>query len=660
MPTTAPLLIDLTGVARLADVQRPVVSMWRSRFSTSDDPFPPSIHEKGGRPYFDALSVAQWLTRTDHGNNPDAIADAATTASPADFDIADASDVARIDALLTVNAVADEPLAALDQTALHRIAQASDPDDSCLVAETTAANPSWMEWAHVLADAAYSPLAASRILERRHTATRAAQGSAGPLSAQIERLLGDLARGLARGLAASSNPEVVVNAGILPTLASELAARIGDDTELIAPADAAGRAVRRRRLLEGLPVAPDRSGVASTLLVTRLPAGDARLATEMLRVIDDLVLEMRDADRAIVVAPASVLTERLSSADVGARADVMRSGRVRAIVKLPAGLVTSAPREALALWVLGRETGDVPISDRFTAVADLTAERLTAATRADLTSDVLAAMGSAIDVRGHAFRFARLVRTASLLASRGGLIPQSPRAAATSVRDLPALLDQARERAGVDVVDAAPATSPAARVHSSRVDALVASGHLRVLPGVRMAPDEDAESGLVAITAESLDHPTSIGARRIDPMVFASRHPTARLTAPGDIVFRTAPTPAAWVDPDGSKVVAYPARIMRINAADPGGLVPELIAADVATATGGPGSWRRWTLRRVAPSATAPLRRALADIAATRQELQTRITDLDHYADTLTAAVVAGAVTLTTSDIAAGTASAPQ
>jgi hypothetical protein len=335
----------------------------------------------------------------------------------------------------------------------------------------------------------------------------------------------------------------------------------------------------------------------------------------------------------------------------------MRSGRVRAIVKLPSGLVTSSPREALALWVLGRETGDVPIAERFTAVADLTVTTLTSATRADVTSDVLAAMGGASDVRAHAFRFARLVRTTSLLAARGGIVDGTTNTRTTSaVRELPALLDQARQRVDIDVVDTVPTASTTGAVAPVRVDALIASDHLRILPGTRISRDEFGESGLVAIDAESLDDHTTIGERRVDPMVFASRHPSARLTAPGDVVFRTAPTPAAWVDPDGSKIVVYPARVLRVNAADPGGLVPEIVAADVARSAGGPGAWRRWTLRRVAPSAITPLRRALGNIAATRAELQTRITNLDLYADTLTAAVVAGAVTLTDPDAAASVA----
>ena len=104
-----------------------------------------------------------------------------------------------------------------------------------------------------------------------------------------------------------------------------------------------------------------------------LPAGPPEdVLGKIGRTVDDLVLEMRDHDAAIVVAPAGALTDAVNFAEALARTDVLRSGRVRAMVKLPTGLVTSAPREALALWVLGRETGDVPIGDRFTAVAALT------------------------------------------------------------------------------------------------------------------------------------------------------------------------------------------------------------------------------------------------------------------------------------------------
>ncbi len=645
MSTTSPLLIDLAGVARLADVRRPVATVWRTRFATATDPFPPPVSEKGGRAFFDALSVAQWLARTEHGNNPDAVADAAAAATPAGFDVADPAHVAAVDALLALRAVAGVAVADRAITDLHALAVDADPDDACLVSEISTVRPAWTEWADMLADAAYSPLEASRLLERGHQATMSSAGSAGPLRPEAEAVIVALAEALVDDQAI----ELALGAGITPSLAAELLSHIGDDAEPSVFSQPEGRAIRRRLLCDGT-VRPrvESAGDLPRLHVMRLPAGVAGGTADMLQAIDDLVLGMRDHDRAAVVAPAAVLTGPLSAADGLARTDILRSGRVRAIVRLPAGLVTSAPREPLALWVLGRETGDVPIGDRYTAVADLTGTALTPATRADVTSDVLAAMGSAFDIRAHAFRFVRLVRTTSLLASRVALVTgRSTTTAERRTRDLPALLDRARADLGDDAPPLAAASVPGPTAPIVRVEELIAERHLRVLPGTRVAPEEYSDSGLVAIGAGDLDDHTRIGHRRVDSLLFAARHPSARFTEPGDIVFRTAPTARAWVDPDGSKVVVHPARVFRINGADPGGLVPELVAADIEQAPGGPGSWRRWRPRRVAPSVIEPLRNALNDIATRRDALTKRIEALDTYAELLAAAVVSGTVTLT-------------
>ena len=645
MPLHTPLLIDLTGVARLAEVQRPVASVWRTRFASSSDPFPQIVSTSGGRPLFDAMSVAHWLTRTDRGNNPDAVADAAAAATPPEFDITNASHVAAVDALLALRAASGEAVGDTDPDELQRRSTEIDPEDACLASETAAANLAWAEWADLLADAAYSPLEASRILEHRHAATTSSAGSTGPLSTEADALLVSLAG----ALIVEHSAELVVHGAISASLAAELLSHVGDHIELVVPTTPEGRSIRRRILCDGMPLPPSSSTTDDPrLFITRLPSSTATTAPEMLDVINELALTMHDDDRAIVVAPAAVLTDALATADDLARTDVLRSGRIRAIAKLPAGLVTTAPREALALWVLGRETGDVPIADRFTAVADLADAPLTAATRADLTSDVLAAMGSAFDVRAHAFRFTRLARTTSLLASRGALLTgSSPRIAAQPVRDLPALIDQARSALGDDAPGRPTTTTPGPTQPAADLETLIAERHVQMLPGTRIDADEYAESGLVTIDAADLEHPAGIGGRRVGPLVFAARHPSARLTVAGDIVFRTAPTPRAWVDPDGSKVVAHPARVLRINPKDPGGLVPELVAADIARAAGGPGAWRRWRLRRVAPQFSAPLREALAELAAHRSSLARQIEALDTYSDLLTAGVVAGAVTLT-------------
>ena len=641
MSTSAPLLIDLSGVARLADVQRPVASMWRSRFASEPDAFPRPVSEKDGRAQFDAHAVAQWLARTGHGNNADAVADAAAAASPAGFDIANPAHVAAVDALLALRAYSADEVGALSPADLHFLAREADPEDAILAREAVQANPEWARWADELADAAYSPLAASQLLERRHAATRSSAGSAGTLETTADELL----KALAAALIDPATARLALGTGITPSLATDIYAPVSDELSLTLSSHD-DRVIRRRLMCASLPVLSTHTDQPS-LHVMRLPADGTTSDVGMLDAISDVVLDMRPDDRAIVLAPAAILTDPPAPGDSRARSDLLRSGRVRAIVKLPVGLISSAPREALALWVLGPETPGVRIDDRVTTVADLTDVALTRAARADLTSDVLAGMGSRFDIQAHAFRFGRPVRTAALLATPGSLVAAARKHGhAPAVRDLPALIDQARTRMGSDAPADTPVPASGTTPGSLSVEELRRNRHLRVLPGTRITAHELSETGLVVVQADDLDSPTGIGTRRIDPLAFAPQHPSAKLTMPGDIVFRTSPTAAAWVDPDGSKVVAHPARILRVNGADSGGLVPDLVAADINRASGGPGSWRRWTLRRVAPNATGALRRALRELATTRETLNRRIEALDAYADLLADGIASGAVAL--------------
>lgn len=652
--TSDSLLIDLAGVARLADVQRPVASMWRSRFGSSEDPFPPVSTVRSGRPLFDALDVAQWLVRTDHGNNPDAVADAATASTPAGFDIANADHVAAVDALLALRVASGAPVGDLADADLRQRARSIDPDDVYLATEAAQAIAPWRTWADLLSDAAYSPLGASRLIERRHATTASPSGSLGPLTDDASSLLIALVHAL------SNVPEtrLVLDTGITPSFAAEIISKIGNDADVTVVDSPSSRAIRRRLACEGalIPANQQLTESAQTRIV-RLPSVDASTAAAVWREITELVLGMREVDRALVLAPASVLTERLPRAEALARTDALRSGRVRAIVKLPVGMITSSPREALAVWVLGRDMTDLPIADRFTAVADLTDAALTPAARADLASDMLAALGSHLDLRAHAFRFARMLRTTRLLIARGSLVPSaSHRDATVRLQDVPALLDQALAKLGDD----APMLVPTADSGDSRspmsVEELIAARHLRMITGVRIGKDDVSRAGLVLIGAADLDDPRVIGRQRIDALTFAAQYPSARLTLPGDVVFRTAPTACAWVDTEGSSIVAYPARVLRIDRADPGGLVPELMVADISSSVSGPGSWRRWRLRRVAPGMMNRFRASLTELSDRRAALERRIEALDSYTDLLSTGVTGGAVTLT--DNAADAASA--
>ncbi len=652
MSTAPSLLIDLAGVARLAGVQRPVASMWRSRFASASDPFPPAIGEKGGRTQFDAQQVAEWLVRTGHGNNPKASGDAAASANPSDFSFADSSSVAELEALIALYAQIDD-LDGLTPAQIEEAGAEADPRDDMLRAEIAAharRGAPWVEYATRLIDAAYSPSAALALVTQRHAVSQRAAGSAGRLVGDAITLVVDAVHALVR-----EGDAVRLDASDAP-LSATLAGRLGDDVSIVVPADADSRRVRRQLLVDGHWLADREEVAARFVAVARVPSQRGDDVAGILRAVDEVALSLRDSDAAVVIGPARALVDRLAPIDERARADILRSGRVRAIARLSAGLVDSATREPLALWVLGTPVGEVALAERITAVADLTAIPLTPATRVDLVSDLIAGMGSGSDLRAHQFRFATFVRTTSLQARSDSLVASATRkpvSKTTDAADLPALLDLAVDAIRDDItpVEIAPDSHDVPRATS--VPELIEAGHLRRIQGVRLGHDVLGSEGLVVVTPSDLDNPASIGRTRIDQLAFAAQNPNAQLTRPGDVVFRTSPTAAAWVDIDGSKVVAYPARVLRITASDPGGLVPEVIATDITGATAGPGAWKRWTLRRVAPKTIAPLRRALADIAATRAELEARATRLTDYAALIVTGATSGAVTMIDSNHAA-------
>lgn len=655
--STNSLLIDLAGIARLAGVKRPVASMWRTRFASAADPFPPAVAEKGGRPVFDAARVAEWLTRTDHGNNPAARADAAAAACPDDFSFDDQNAVDVLEALIVLQHHRGT-LEGLTHTALLDAASDVDPVDEFLRSEIAAHADrgwEWMDYAESLIDASYSAPAALALLSRRRTALQSTAGSAGRISSDTIGLVVEAT------VALVGDSEAVVTLDPRdPDLSAAIANALDDPTAFRLPIGVDARGVRRRLVTDGHWIAESSASTASrSLIVARVPHNGDESAADMLSAVDDISLTLTDSDAAVVIGPARVFVDALGASEERLRSDVLRTGRVRGIARLTTGLVDSAPREALALWVLGAPTGDVPIADRFTVVADLTDVPLTVATRSDLVSDVVASMGSAREVRGHSFRFARFARTASLLARGGSLVDsaQSKHQRHGEMSDVPALLDSAAQAVASDLAPIPISPIGSAAPAAASVDEVVREGHLRVISGTRLDAGLSGSDGLVIVTAPGLDDPRRIGSSRVDQLAFATRHPSATLTRPGDVIFRTSPTAAAWVDVQGSKVVAYPARVLRVTAGDPGGLVPEVMAADISGAASGPGAWKRWILRRVAPRTIAPLRAALADIDAARSDLEARATRLTDYADLLVAGATSGSITLNDSTIAADAAS---
>lgn len=655
MPTSPALLLDLTGVARLAGVQRPVASMWRSRFASTPNPFPAPVADSSGRLRFEAEEVADWLVRTAHGNNPKAREDAAAAATPPGFSFSDASAVAELQALVALHAQTDD-LGQFTHAQIQKAAANVDPLDRMIRREISAhvdRGSPWLAYATRLIDAAYSPSAALALITRRHAASDRASGSAGSLVADATALVVDAALALV-----GSETTVILDAGDA-ALSSTLAARLADDVTIALPANADSRHVRRQLLVDEHWVADQADPATRSVVVARVPSDRGEDVTAVLRAVDEVSLSLRSADAAVVIGPARALVDRLSPTNERARADILRSGRVRGIARLSTGLVDSAVRESLALWILGDATVGVAPARRITAVADLTGVQLTPSTRADLISDLMAGMGGGRDLRARHFRFAAFTPTASLQARSGSLVASAtrrPAAATADAGDLPALIDIAAEAVRPEIAPVAIAPDPHDVPHAASVTELIAAGHLRRVQGTRLDLDELGSDGLVVVTASDLDDPANVGRARIDQLEFATRHPFAQLTRRGDVIFRTSPTAAAWVDAEGSKIVAYPARVLRITPGDPGGLVPEIVAEDITGAQSGPGAWRRWMLRRVAPHTVTPLEQALAEIATARRDLEARAAQLAHYAALIVAGATSGAVTMINLDDAAGAA----
>jgi hypothetical protein len=79
--TESALLMSMSDIAALARVQRPVVSVWRSRAARTHTPFPAPVAREHGQEYFDAGQIGSWLAETQRGNNPEAATDAAAYAA---------------------------------------------------------------------------------------------------------------------------------------------------------------------------------------------------------------------------------------------------------------------------------------------------------------------------------------------------------------------------------------------------------------------------------------------------------------------------------------------------------------------------------------------------------------------------------------------------
>ncbi|WP_402464167.1 hypothetical protein [Isoptericola aurantiacus] len=668
------LVVSMPDVAEIAQVERPVVSTWRRRYAAADRPFPAPVAEgPDGSLRFRAVDVADWVEATGRGNNPHFRADVALRAS---FAVTDPDRARRLQdglaAMFCLKDLAERPLGDLDADDLLDLADELDPEDAFLYTETadlgrdlrTAA-----ELADLAADAAYTPgRAADALADGHHRARRQV-----PASALVPTALRLAARVAAQIHEDGPVADPYPGAGDL--LRAVLAAHDGIDVPT-ALLPRGHRAARRRLVAHGWDV-----GTLTADGATPLPPGDALVVSqlpptgspeqpvlEVLAQLEELVLGLGEHQRAVVVGPANALTDALDGAAESVRSGLLRTEKLRAVVLLPPGMIVDRSRQRLALWVLGAPPSGVAIAERWTMVADLSdrsvPELLDATIVEDLLTDVAASLGGPRDVASHAFRFARFVRMAPLLAAGGSIVAAGRRpisgireddgATALRIRELGAALDGGpRPPLGLAV-----RRSAATGVRRAPLWALTEQRRLKQLAGNRVDPDlvVDAPSRdaalLRVVGVPELTGQREWGTRGVDRLRLVASNPSGRLTEPGDVVFTVAPYPVAVVDHDGFSVVEYPAQILRVLPPAPTAdgvtpdavVVPAVLARDVTAQPSGAKWWRAWETRLVPADQADEVARVLRTVSERAAAARRELLALDELAGTLADGVTAGVV----------------
>jgi hypothetical protein len=658
-------LITLAGIARLARVQRPVVSVWRSRSRDSEHPFPGPARSNSQRELFRAEDVVEWLTLTGRGNNADPAGELALHVEPFAGDGSNPDDA--LAALLALSALRGLPLHGMTADELLDETDRYDPHDEFLMSELVAADGDLAELsvrADALADAAYGAGPALDAVPAGGTARLISTEMR--LGSEAVRLVTETVEALNPTASLSGDVSLSATADDAGDLVVNAALRL---RELAHVTVSVARGPRRRHLMRrlhayGMSVVAAEA-IEEPTLVAFLPGrrGERAAIVEQLGVVASRVAH---GGAAVVLAPAFALTDALSGPADAARAQLLRSGAIRALVRLPAGLVSAAPRLVLAIAVITAPARLGTASDQVIVTGDLSAQRVDDAKLRAVATDLAVSASGVADIRAHSFAAGLRTRLLSkVVAARGSLVGDHTTIAHSTVARHPdagtavawdrAVSALQQTRATYDV-DSRLGVTAAARVEAlppAILALLVEEGHVRLIPGLRLRDDDvHSTDGYPVIDSAALESAQADGisvsnaaTTSVDRLSFFAAYPGARLTEPGDVVFCTTPGRFAAIDGKGGSVVRYPARVLRINAADTAGLMPEVLVDDVR---GGDGSdWHAWRARRVAPAHREPLARALAGIHSEHEALTARLRALDRARDALIDGVANGSLTVT-------------
>lgn len=669
--TAGQLRMSLADVARLAHVERSVASMWRTRINRVGIAFPPPVGEQGGHDVFDAHAVADWLGATGLGNNPDASADVVAHAQPT-AELAGLATYDRVGALLTIAAVSHEQLRGLTVDELLDLAEDIDPDDDFLLSEVehiTPEAPPLLAYVDHLADAAFSAERALELVTEQHR-----RRSGGPARRQILRpeaitLVSRVATAVTEALELPSPSFVDPTHGGCDLLLATALTAFGAAPVTVMTGERPGvepRRARRRLRAHGL-VHETCEVVDGTVLMDRHavivaqwpdPERAAMSSSEILHEVDELSLQMGADQAALILAPAGALSDRLRSGDDEAMRDsIMRDGRLRMVLRLPAGMSTHLGQQQLTLWLLGPAQPGVAVAERRTIVGDLTGTALTEDVIDEVATDAVVALASAELAATHHLSHASVVPTAQVMRWRGNLMAhvtgEQPFSEGDSAR---AVLGIHRRSEALGVAGewlAEPGSiSMAHRARRITIEHAQRHGAARVLPGHRLrglcaVPIDDA--GVPVIGPDDLEPGRPWRTRRFHRLALESAFPESRLTRPGDVVFATNPRVIARVDHEGGAVVAAPARVLRVShsAELRGALSPDVLAADLNAQPRAGRNYRAWQVRVIGLDQVEPLETAAQILDARETELAAQLAELSALRAQLIDGVAENSVRLT-------------
>lgn len=685
--------LTLSDVALLARVQRPVVTTWRARHAASPCPFPAPSRTRGGQELFDCDKVVMWLEDTGRGNSPSVRADAVAFTMTSDEVATDPTAFAGLSALLCLYVVSGHLPDGADD--VLDLADECDSDDVMLFREVAALGDRLAPLAHyatLLAGASFNPSEPFEQLVRLHA--RANGRPLRRLSAELCGLVASTALGVA-DQAGFSEPVFVVPSADDVELVLEVSTQAEDRGAVLAsvPADdEATRRLARRRLRVHDIACVDLPGDGSggfrlpdqAVILMQLP-GDVD-AVDALATASDMSVSLTERHRAVLVGPAPAMTNalrlpgqgpgrppaddtRLSPAAL-VRRDVIKTGLLRAVVRLPRGGLLDQPRSRSALWCLG------PVSSPSTSAQHvLTADislPLTPSTRDDLVTDLVAAMTGPPAQRVHLPSYGQFIRSSDLQMSAGDLVtPRTPSQASL-------LVDETMEdvrRLASDLSAPSPeftrprlvATAGHGRPATITLGDAVRSGGLRWNPGARVsASDLIADGGIPVIVDPRELSPGGPAPATLDRLLHVTRYPHSELSQPGDIIVTMAPRPQARVDYQGGVLVAHPARVLRCHrptpvsqdledpAPTPGKakkvtpqtFVPEAVAADINALPATAKTWKAWPVHVVPLDEIAPLSLLLDELANHRRRAEQRIVDLHQLTAVLTRGISSSICTL--------------